>query len=95
MFAVCSKERYSKCAVKIRRVIEHNRNIEASENSGEFWLMCALLNGDQEVSDIIRKIRSGLTENTLEYYDKRLFEIKHYIIENRPEYIPNYRKSCG
>ncbi len=72
-------------------LIEHNRNIEASENSGEFWLMCALLNGDQEVSDIIRKIRSGLTENTLEYYDKRLFEIKHYIIENRPEYIPNYK----
>lgn len=73
-------------------LIEHNRNIEASENSGEFWLMCALLNRDQEASDVIRRIRSRFSDNTLEYYDKRMFEIKHFIIENHREYIPNYKR---
>lgn len=53
--------------------------------------MCALLNQDQQASEVIKKIRSGFSENVLEYYDKCMFEIKHYIIENCREYIPDYK----
>lgn len=56
-------------------------------DSSNFWLMCALLNGDPEAMQTQQRLRSGLEPNTLWYYDDMMKRIKENILKNYTQFL--------